>query len=138
MEIEGYEFPDDLWYDRHHNWARIEGETATIGLTDLGQALAGEILYAELPRPGRKISQGQPYMSLESGKWVGHIKAIVSGVVLETNEEIEFESRIINEDPYGAGWVARVRLEGQPEGLMRASDPEFAALIAAERKKHGK
>ena len=138
MKIDKYEFPDDLLYDIEHNWARIEGGTATIGLTDFGQDLAGEIVYAEMPRVGREITQGQPFMSLESGKWVGRVKAIVSGKITEANEEIEWESTIINEDPYGEGWFAKVELPGEPEGLMKASDPEFAELVAAEREKYGK
>jgi len=138
MEIDGYSFPDDLLYDKEHNWARLEGNTATIGMTDFGQDLAGEIVYAEVPRVGREIAQGEPFMSLESGKWVGRVKAIVSGKILEANEEIEWESTIINEDPYGEGWFARVELSGEPTGLLKASDPEFAALIAAEREKYGK
>ena len=125
-------------YDREHNWARIEGNTATVGMTDLGQDLAGEIVYAEVPRLGREIQQGQPFMSLESGKWVGRVKAIVSGKIVETNDEIEWESTIINEAPYGDGWFVKVELSDQPEGLMQPSDPEFAALIAAEREKYGK
>jgi glycine cleavage system H protein len=138
MKIDQYEFPDDLLYDMEQNWARIEGGVATIGLNDLGQDLAGEIVYAEVPRLGREIEQGQPFMSLESGKWVGRVKAIVSGKIIEANEEIEWESTIINEDPYGDGWFVKVELSGQPEGLMKPSDPEFAAFIAAEREKYGK
>jgi glycine cleavage system H protein len=138
MKIDGFKFPDDLSYDREHNWVRIEGEEAVIGLTDFGQDLAGEIVYAEVPRVGREITTGEPFMSLESGKWVGRIKAIVSGEIVEANEEIEWESTVINEDPYGAGWFARVALAGQPEGLMQAADPEFATFIAAEREKYGK
>ena len=138
MEIDGYTFPEELMYDREHNWARLEGDTATIGMTDFGQDLAGEIVYAEVPRVGREIAQGEPFMSLESGKWVGRVKAIVSGKILEANEEIEWESTIINEDPYGEGWFARVELSGEPSGLLKASDPEFAELIAAEREKYGK
>jgi glycine cleavage system H protein len=138
MEIDGYNFPEDLLYDREHNWARLEGNTATIGLSDFGQDLAGEIVYAEVPRVGREIVQGDPFMSLESGKWVGRIKAIVSGKILEANEEIEWESTIINEDPYGEGWFAKVELSGEPTGLLKASDPAFAELIAAEREKYGK
>lgn len=110
MKIDQYEFPDDLLYDKEHNWARIEGDTATIGLTAFGQDLAGEIVYAEVPRVGRDLVQGEPFMSLESGKWVGRIKAIVSGKITEANEEIEWESAIINEDPYGGGWFAKVQL----------------------------
>jgi glycine cleavage system H protein len=138
MKIDKYEFPDDLLYDTEHNWVRIEGDTATIGLSDFGQDLAGEIVYAEMPRVGREITQGQPFMSLESGKWVGRVKALVSGKITEANEEIEWESTIINEDPYGEGWFAKVALSGQPEGLMKPSDPAFAELIAAEREKYGK
>ena len=138
MKIDKYEFPDDLLFDAEHNWVRIEGDTATLGLSDFGQDLAGEIVYAEMPRVGREITQGQPFMSLESGKWVGRVKAIVSGKISEANEEIEWESTIINEDPYGEGWFAKVDLSGQPEGLMKPSDAEFAALIAAEREKYGK
>ncbi|MGQ9600431.1 MAG: glycine cleavage system protein H [Anaerolineae bacterium] len=138
MKIDRFNFPDDLLYDREHNWARIEGNVATIGLTDFGQDLAGEIVYAEVPRVGRELKQGEPFMSLESGKWVGRIKAIVSGKIIEANEEIEWEATLINQDPYGKGWLAKVELAGEPSGLMKASDPEFAEFIAAERAKYGK
>jgi glycine cleavage system H protein len=138
MLIDRFNFPDDLLFDKEHNWALVEGGVATIGLTDFGQDLAGEIVYAEVPRVGRDITQGEPFMSLESGKWVGRIKAIVSGQIVEANEEIEWESTIINEDPYGDGWFAKVQLAGEPQGLMKPSDPGFAAFIAAEREKYGK
>ena len=133
-----YEFPDDLYYDAEHAWARVDGDTATIGLTQFGQDLAGEIVYAEQPRKGREITAPDPFMSLESGKWVGRVKAIVSGKIVETNEEIEWESTIINEDPYGEGWFAKVEMGSQPEGLMKTTDPEFAEFIAAEREKYDK
>ncbi len=138
MKIDKYEFPDDLLYDKEHNWVRIEGNVATIGMTDFGQSLAGEVVYAEVPRVGRELKQGEPFMSLESGKWVGRVKAIVSGKIIEANEEIEWEATVINNDPYGAGWFARVELAGAPQGLMKASDPEFAEFIAAERARYGK
>jgi glycine cleavage system H protein len=138
MDIGNFHFPDDLLYDKEHNWARIEGDTAIIGMTDMGQSLAGEIVYAEVPRVGREITVSEPFMSLESGKWVGRVKAIVSGTILEANEEIEWESTIINEDPYGEGWFAKVELLGKPEGLWKSTDPEFTEFIAAEREKYGK
>jgi len=138
MKIDDYNFPDDLLYDKEHNWARIEGNEATIGLTDLGQKLAGEIVYAEVPRVGREIKAGEPFMSLESGKWVGRIKGIVNGKIIAANEELEWESALINQDPYGGGWFAKVQLAGEPAGLLKATDPEFAAFIAAERTKYGK
>jgi glycine cleavage system H protein len=139
MNIGQYEFPDDLYYDKEHNWARIEGNAATIGMTDMGQALANEIVYVEAPRVGREIEQGKPFMSLESGKWVGRVQAVLSGKVIEANEELEWESTLVNEDPYGQGWFAKVELAdpGEVGGLMRASDAVFAELIAAEREKYG-
>ncbi len=140
MRIDPYEFPEDRYYDREHNWARIEGDVATIGMTDLGQALANRIVYVEAPRVGRRIEQGMPFMSLESGKWVGRVKAILSGEIIEANEELEWESAIVNESPYEDGWLVRVKL-GNPaevDKLMRASDPDFAEFIAAEREKYGK
>jgi glycine cleavage system H lipoate-binding protein len=77
-------------------------------------------------------------MSLESGKWVGRVKAIASGKITESNEEIEFDSTVINQEPYGGGWFAKVQVAGAPAGLLKASDPEFGAFIAAERAKYNK
>ena len=135
-----YEFPDDLLYDREHVWVRVENHTATIGLTQFGQAVAGDIVYVEVPRPGRKVAQGEPFMSMESGKWVGRIKSPVSGMVAGGNEEIEWESTLVNSDPYGQGWLAQIEMDdpGQLEGLMRADSPAFAEFIAAEREKYNK
>ena len=138
MKIDKYEFPDDLLYDKEHNWARIEGNVATIGMTDFGQTLAGEIVYAEVPRVGREIKQGDPFMSLESGKWVGRVKAIVTGKITKANEDIEFDSTIINQEPYEGGWFATVQIAGEPTGLLKASDPDYAAFIEEQRAKYGK
>ena len=140
MKIDSYEFPDDLYYDKEHNWARVAGKVVTCGLTDFGQDLAGEIVYVEAPRVGRIIEQGKPFMSLESGKWVGRVKAIVSGEIAEANEELEWESTLVNQAPYGEGWFVKVELDDPAEldSLMHASDPAYAEFIAAEREKYGK
>ncbi len=138
--IGDYEFPDDLYYDKEHVWARVEGNVVTIGMTQFGQDLAGEIVYVEVPRVGRAVKKGEPIMSMESGKWVGRIKSPVSGEIVEANEEIEWESTLINEDPYGEGWLAKIEAAdlGELDDLMRADSPEFAEFIAAEREKYGK
>lgn len=138
MRIDPYEFPDDLYYDQDHNWARIDGHMATLGMTDLGQALANEIVYVEVPRVGRTIEQGAPFMSLESGKWVGRIKAMLSGKIVKVNEELEWESTLVNESPYDEGWFVKVELAdpGEADGLLRAGDPAYAEFIAAEREKY--
>mgnify|MGYP000131031970 FL=1 len=140
MEIGGYQFPDDLYYDKEHNWARIDGERATIGITDFAQAIAGEIVFAETPRAGRTVEAGSPFMSMESGKWVGRIKAILSGKIVEANEELEFDSTLINQSPYDQGWLAVIELSNPAEvdGLMRADSPEFKAFIEAEKQRYGK
>jgi len=138
--IDKYEFPDDLYYTEEHVWARIEGNIATIGVSHFGQELAGEIVYVEVPMVGREVKQGEPFMSMESGKWVGRVKSPVSGTITEANEEIEWESTLVNEDPYGQGWLAKIEASDLSEldSLLKAASPAFAELIAADREKYDK
>lgn len=139
--IDQYEFPDDLYYDKEHVWARVEEDNiVTIGMTSLGQELAGEIVYVEVPRVGRSVNKGEAFMSMESGKWVGRVQSPVSGEIAEANEEVEWESTLVNEDPYGEGWLARIEANDLSEldSLMRADSEAFAAFIAAEREKYEK
>jgi len=140
VKIGPYTFPDDLYYDREHNWARVDGQTVTQGLTDFGQAIAGEIIYVEAPRVGREVKQGEAFMSMESGKWVGRVRATVGGRIVAANDALEFDSTLVNSDPYGAGWLARIDMADPADlgKLMRASDPAFAEFIAAERAKYQK
>jgi glycine cleavage system H protein len=140
MRIEPFEFPDELYYSLEHIWARAEGDLVTIGLSQFGQELAGRIAYVEVPRAGRAVAKGEPFMSMESGKWVGRVKSPVSGTVAEANEELEWESDVVNKDPYGKGWLARIKASNPAElsELMRPDSPEFAAHIAAERAKYKK
>jgi glycine cleavage system H protein len=138
--IDQYEFPDDLYYTPEHVWARVEDNVATIGVSHFGQELAGEIVYVEVPMVGRVVKQHEPFMSMESGKWVGRVKSPVSGKIVEANEEIEWESTLVNEAPYGQGWLAKIEVAdpGELDGLLRADSDEFAALIAADREKYDK
>ncbi len=140
MKIDKYEFPDELYYDEHHSWARVENNVATVGMSDFGQTLANDIVYVEAPRVGRSVTQGASFMSLESGKWVGRVKAIVSGKIVAANEELEWETTLVNSSPYQDGWFVKIELSDPAEldGLMRPSDPAFGELIAAEREKYGK
>ena len=140
MKIGKYEYPDDLLYDMEHNWARVEGNRVTQGITDVGQALAGEIVFAEQPLVGRAVQKGQPFMSMESGKWVGRIKAAVTGKIAEANDEIEWESTMINEAPYGEGWMAvwEIADESALDGLVKPSDPAYQAFVQAEAEKYGR
>lgn len=138
MHIDKYEFPDDLFYDQEHGWVRVEGNILTQGFTGLGQALAKEIMYVEVPRVGRFVKKGDPFMSLESGKWVGRVRAMVSGTIVEANGVLDRKPELVNASPYGDGWFARFEISNRAEleALWRPSDPAFQAFIAAEREKY--
>ena len=134
MEIEGYEFPDDLYYDQNHYWARVEGDRVVMGTTDFSQKLAGDLTFVDVDQEGQKVEQGKPFASIESGKWVGRVYAVVSGEVVEVNEDLEDEPEIINASPYGEGWLFRIEpsnLEADLGNLMKAG-PELEEFIRAE------
>lgn len=138
MQIRGYEFPDDLYYDKLHVWGRVDGNVVTQGLTVFGQAVAQEIVFVEAPRVGREVEQGQTFMSMESGKWVGRIPALVGGQVSEANEELEWEPTVVNESPYEDGWLVKIEMSDPAEldNLMKADSPEFLAYIEEEAEKY--
>lgn len=143
MEIEGYEFPDDLYYHKEHYWARVENDTVVMGATDFAQKLAGEITYVELPEAGRKVEQDRPCGSMETGKWVGRIYAVISGTVAEANEELEDAPEMINESPYGDGWICKItpsNLDEELKKLMQVSTlPDFirSEIVRVEKIKSG-
>ena len=139
-KIDPYEFPDELYYTKEHVWARVDGTIATIGVSQFGQALAGEIVFVEVPMVGRKVTKDEPFMSMESGKWVGRVKSPLSGKIVEANGEIEWESTVVNQDPYGKGWLAQIEMSdpGELKSLLKADSADFAAIIAADRAKYGK
>ncbi len=138
MKIAGYEFPDDLYFDAHHAWARVEGKQVTQGITDLGQVLAKEIGYVETPRLGRTVMQGQTVMSVESGKWVGRIYAIVSGKLVAANAALADAPNLINRAPYADGWLVRMDALNLNElaKLWRAGDPVLAQFVLDEIAKY--
>ncbi|MCX7856132.1 MAG: glycine cleavage system protein H [Anaerolineae bacterium] len=138
MQIAGIEFPEDLYYDKQHNWARVEGNTIVQGLTDFGQRIAKEIVYVEIPPVGKAVTQGQTFMSMESGKWVGRIPALVSGKIAAVNEELEWEPTLINQSPFDQGWLVKIEMSNPAElgNLFRADSPEFRAFIEEEAAKY--
>jgi glycine cleavage system H protein len=138
MEIAGYEFPDDLYYDKKHGWAKVDGNTVTQGLTDFGQKIAQEIVFVEIPRAGRDVEQGQTFMSMESGKWVGRVEAVASGKIAEVNDELEWEPSTINESPFEDGWLVKIEASDTAEmdNLMKADSAEFKAFIEEEAEKY--
>lgn len=109
MKIGEWSFPDELLYDENHQWLKREGEDVTIGLTDYGQYTRGDILYLSLPEPGTQVKVGEAIGSLETGKWVGRFYAPLTGEISAINKEALEDTRIINNDPYGRGWLFKMR-----------------------------
>ena len=133
MEVDGYVFPDGIFYHREHYWARVEGERVVMGTSDFTQKLAGQIVYVELPAVGRAVEQGKICGSVESGKWVGRIYAVVSGKVESVNEELEETPELINESPYEKGWICKIKpsnLEEELKLLIQGED--LVKFIRAE------
>jgi len=123
--------PADLRYTDDHEWVRVDGEEATIGITAYAADQLGDIVFVELPDPGRSLEQAATFGVVESVKAVSDLFAPVSGDVTEANGELAANPELVNSDPYGAGWMIRVRLTdpAQVEGLL---DPAaYDALIAA-------
>lgn len=138
MQIGGYKFPDDLYYDKLHSWAKVDGNAIIQGLTEFGQAIAQEIVFVEAPRAGRDVAQGDTFMSMESGKWVGRIAALVSGKVAEINDELEWEPDLVNNSPYDEGWLVKIEITDHAEldNLMKADSAELKDFIEGEAEKY--
>ena len=136
MEIEGYFFPDDLYYHKEHYWAKIEGGKVVIGTTDFAQKLAGQIVYVELPAAGRTVEQGKPCGSMESGKWVGRIYSPVSGKVEASNQDLEDTPELINDSPYEKGWICKISPSNLQEDLKNLMKGEgLVEFIKSEIKR---
>jgi glycine cleavage system H protein len=123
--------PTDLRYTKDHEWVRVEGEGATIGITAYAADQLGDIVFVELPDPGRSLDQSAAFGVVESVKAVSDLFAPVSGDVTEANPELGRNPELVNSDPYGAGWMIKVRVgdQAQVDGLLDAE--AYDALIAA-------
>lgn len=121
MAAESY--PDDVLYHPEHDWARIEGEEATLGITWFAQDALGELVHYEPPEVGATVAKDEPYGEIESVKAVSDVVAPLSGEVLEVNANAVAEPETINEDPYGEGWLIRIRLSDPGElGTLMTPD----------------
>lgn len=109
-KVADYILPDDLYYHKEHMWVHLEGNIATIGVTDFYQKLAGEISYIELPSEGDEVTADDVVGTVETGKWVGKIYAPLSGIVKEVNSEIEDDPSLPNQDPYAKGWLFKIEV----------------------------
>jgi glycine cleavage system H protein len=108
-------YPDELLYHPEHDWARIEGDEATLGITWYAQDSLGEVVFFEPPSVGTELARDSSYAEVESVKAVSDVIAPLSGEVIAVNEQLADEPALINEDPYGAGWLVRVRLSDPAE-----------------------
>jgi glycine cleavage system H protein len=115
-------YPDDLRYHREHDWARIEGEEATFGITWYAQDALGEVVFFEPPEVGTEVSKDASYAEVESVKAVSEVIAPLSGEVAAVNAAVADRPEVINDDPYGEGWLVKVRVSdpSEADGLMDA------------------
>ncbi len=127
------EIPQGLRYSKEHEWVANEDSVATIGVTDFAQDQLGEIVYVELPSVGDKVSKDDPFGVIESVKAVSDIFAPVSGTVTEVNQELAESPEIINEDPYGDGWLIKIRISDSAELDDLMDNGEYQEVIAAEK-----
>lgn len=125
-------YPDDLRYHDQHDWARIEGDLATFGITWYAQDSLGEVVFYDPPEVGATVQKDSSYAEVESVKAVSEVVAPLSGEVVEVNSALEDSPERINEDPYGDGWLVRVRLSapGEADALLGAA--EYRKLLENE------
>ncbi len=132
MNLAEETYPDELKYHPEHDWARIEGDQATFGVTWYAQDALGEVVFYEPPEVGSEIAKDAAYAEVESVKAVSDVIAPLSGEITAVNEELSDSPERINEDPYGEGWLVRVRLTepGEVDGLLDAA--AYRELLAEE------
>jgi len=129
-----YEFPDDLKYMKTHEWARIEGDTATIGITDYAQHQLGDIVYVELPEIGSTIEKESSAGEIESVKAVGEILMPLSGEIVEINAIIIESPESINSSPYGTGWMMKIKVSNSSEINELLSVEDYKKIVEEEKK----
>ena len=123
-------YPDDLRYHAEHDWARVEGEVATLGITWYAQDALGEVVHYEPPEEGSSVARDESYGEVESVKAVSEVIAPLSGEVIEVNAKVVAEPETINEDPYGDGWLVRIRLSDSAEVGDLLDGDAYRALLA--------
>ena len=118
--------PNDIKYTKEHEWVSLDGETATIGITDYAQSQLGDIVFVEFPDINSEIIQNETFGVIEAVKTVADLFAPVSGEIIEVNSSLEHSPNFINSDPYGSGWIIKVKINDSNEynGLMSSDDYE--------------
>jgi glycine cleavage system H protein len=124
-------YPDDLKYTREHEWARAEGDRATVGITHYAQEALGDIVYVDLPAVGTAVTGGEAFGEVESTKSVSDLYSPVTGTVVGRNDELDKSPELINSDPYGQGWLVVVEMRDADE-LDQLMEAEAYAEMVAE------
>jgi glycine cleavage system H protein len=123
------DFPKELRYTKDHEWVRVTGDAGVVGITDYAQGELGDIVFVELPSAGKKVKRGESMGTIEAVKAVSDIYAPVTGEILEVNPELEKNSEFVNKDPYGKGWMVKIRIAGKDELAQLLDDAGYRALI---------
>ncbi len=122
--------PKDLRYSKDHEWFRVEGNIATVGITDFAQKELGDIVYVEIETEGEDLSEGDVFGTVEAVKTVSDLIMPVTGKIIEVNSELESTPEIINSDPYGDGWMIKIEVADPTTAEGGLSADEYAALIS--------
>jgi glycine cleavage system H protein len=125
-------YPDNFRYTKEHEWVRLEGDTATFGITFHAQSELGDIVYVELPKPGTMLEAGKSFGSVESVKAVSDIYTPVSGEVIEANETLVTAPEKLNEDPHGAAWLIKVKVNDPADFNKLLSPADYQAYVGEE------
>ncbi len=123
------QIPEDLKYTKDHEWARIEGDVAIIGITDYAQSELGDIVYVELPEVGDSTTQGESFGTIEAVKAVSDLFAPLSGEIVEVNTALTDQPEIINKDPYGEGWIVKIKFSDASELEKLLTKAQYEELI---------
>ncbi|HBE94073.1 MAG TPA: glycine cleavage system protein GcvH [Desulfovibrio sp.] len=123
--------PANLLYTKSHEWTKIDGDTATVGITQFAQEQLGDLTFVDLPKAGDQVTAGAEMGSVESVKAASELYSPVTGEVVAVNEDLASAPEKINQDPYGAGWMIQVKLSAQPQGLLDAAAYEQVVAASA-------
>lgn len=123
-------FPENLKYTKEHEWVLIEGDIATIGITEFAQSELGDIVYVEVETVGEQMDANEVFGSVEAVKTVSDLYLPLTGTILELNEALEESPESVNEDPYGAGWMIKLKIENKDEIASLLSAEDYKALVS--------
>ena len=132
VKVGAYEVPEGLYYSKDFEWVKIEGGKVRLGITDYAQKSLREIVYAELPSAGGDVKQGEPFGTVESVKAVSDLVAAVTGAIEEVNEEVQSKPELLNEDPYGKGWLLIVKPANLQAGSRESNGFQRSRRVAQE------